>query len=281
LTLGANSTFSGITIAGAGTFSVGSYGLQLTDWITFSAAQLSGSGTIWLQLGGGPTYGIVINANTTCTIGSLTGAGTVSINSGYTLTLGANLFIGGVSGITFGGSGTLSIGSYTITINAVSGFYTSTITGTGTIYLNQNLYIYLGTVTISGITISGAGNTTIYQSGTTTQGGALTISVTTVSVGGTWANAGYGITIPSGSGVTWNVSGSITTASTPGTLTVNGTCYWYGNGITAQTSNTVPTFTLSLAGTGIFVGSPTGTTGTATTSISLSSTAISVNAGDG
>ena len=97
---------------------------------------------------------------------------------------------------------------------------------------------------------------------------------------GTWANAGYGITVPSGATVSWNVTGSITTATTAGTLTVNGTCYWIGSVITASTSNAQATFTLSLAGTGIFIGAPAGK-GTATATISLSSTAIAANYDDG
>jgi hypothetical protein len=108
----------------------------------------------------------------------------------------------------------------------------------------------------------------------------MTISISSISVAGTWANAGYEITIPSGTTVSWNVSGSITTATTPGTLTVSGTCYWIGSGITPSTSNAQATFTLSLAGSGIFIGAPAGK-GTATTAISFSSTSINANANDG
>jgi len=114
---------------------------------------------------------------------------------------------------------------------------------------------------------------TINSGYTLTQSGNVSISIPTVNVNGTWANAGYGITIPSGSTVQWFVPGSVTTASTPGTLTVDGTCYWNRNGITVSTSNAQASFVLSLAGTGIFIGGPA-YQGTATQTITLSSTSI-------
>jgi len=119
--------------------------------------------------------------------------------------------------------------------------------------------------------IYGPGTLSINSGITLTQGGAITVGVQTVNVAGTWANAGYGITIPSGSTVTWNVSGSVTTTSTPGTMTVNGTVYWYGNNI----------FLFTMAGTGIYLGATSSSAGTATNTISLSSTAVSPNSGDG
>jgi hypothetical protein len=80
----------------------------------------------------------------------------------------------------------------------------------------------------------------------------MTISISKITVAGTWANAGYGITIPSGATVSWTTTGSLTTASTPGTLTINGTLYYYGITMTSGSSDPgVPSFTLTLAGTGI------------------------------
>jgi hypothetical protein len=185
-------------------------------------------------------------------IQNILGDGTLYINSGYTLTIGANTTF---SVATVSGAGTLSVASgYTLTIGA--------------------------NTTFSVATVSGAGTLSVASGCTLTQRAAMTISVSSISVAGTWANAGYGITIPSGATVSWNVSGSITTASTAGTLTVNGTCYWIGSGITASTSNAQATFTLSLAGTGIFIGAPAGK-GTATTVISFSATRINANTSDG
>jgi hypothetical protein len=170
-------------------------------------------------------------------------SGNLVINSGYTLTVASNITLGFTS---VSGSGTLSISSgYTLTIGANSTFSVATVSGAGTLSIS------------SGYTL--------------TQGGAITISVSTVNVAGTWANAGYGITIPSGSTVTWNVTGSVTTASTPGTMTVNGICYWFGNNI----------FLFTMAGTGIYLGAVSSSAGTATNTITLSSTSINKDSGDG
>ncbi len=148
-----------------------------------------------------------------------------------------------------------------------------TITINGTLTPNMNLSLNYP------FTINGSGALTI-SGHALTQGSSITISVSTINVAGAWSNAGYGITIPSGATVSWNVTGSIVTASTPGTLTVNGTCYWIGSGITASTSNAQASFTLSLAGSGIFIGAPAGQ-GTATATVSLSSTAIAASSSDG
>jgi len=234
LTIGANTTFSISTVSGAGTLSISS-GYTLTfSGSNLLPSTLTVSGTL------------ALSGNYTLATNITNGTGNLVINSGYTLTVASNLTLGFTS---IGGSGTLSISSgYTLTIGA--------------------------NTTFSGITVSGAGTLSISSGYTLTQSGAITISVPTVNVAGTWANAGYGITIPSGSSVAWNITGSLTTGTTAGTLTVNGTCYYYGAGITAQTSDAVPTFTLTLAGSGIFMGCPTATKGTATTSVSYSSTTI-------
>ncbi|PMP97462.1 MAG: hypothetical protein C0167_00950 [Nitrososphaera sp.] len=178
------------------------------------------------------------------TIGSISISGTLTFNFNFTLSTAFN----------FSGSGTLAVNSgYTLTIGVNVTFSVSTVSGSGTLSIS------------SGYTL--------------TQGAAVTISISTITVAGTWANAGYGITIPSGATVSWNVSGSITTASTAGTLTVNGTCYWIGAGVSGSNSATTQnqmSFVLSLVGSGIFIGAPAGK-GTATNTISLSSTSIAAN----
>jgi hypothetical protein len=98
-----------------------------------------------------------------------------------------------------------------------------------------------------------------------------------VNIQGTWANNGYEIIIPSGNTAIFNNSGTITTGSPAGTLSVNGTVYWYGNNIGVATSDAQATFPLTFSGTGIFIGSPAGQ-GTATTSLSMTTeTNITVN----
>jgi hypothetical protein len=183
------------------------------------------------------------------------GPGTCQINSGYTLTVSSNY---GLGFTTLTGSGTLSINSG-ITLNtALSNHY------------------------VSGITIAGAGVFQVASGTTLNQTGSITLTIANIQINGTWANAGYGITIPSGYTVNVSSSGTVTTASTPGTLTVNGKCYWIGTGVTNinSTTDSAMSFVLNFSGSGIFVGSAKGQ-GTSTVAISLSSTAIAPSNPDG
>ena len=288
-TINGNTAMSLPNVTGTGSVSIAS-----GNTLTFSGSNLLPS---TLTVNG--TLALANNYILITNITNPTGTGTVSIGSGYTLTVSSNVTVS----ISIGGSGTLSVASgYTMTFSgtfltpstltvsgtlALSGNYTipnslTVPTGAGTLSIGSTYTLTVGTnITLSLSTVSGAGALSISSGYTLTQGASITLSVPTVNIAGTWVNAGYGITVPAGSTVTWNVTGSITTASTAGTLTVNGTVFWYGNGITAQTSNAVPTFILTLAGTGIFLGSPTATTGTATNAISLSSTAIGVGSAFG
>jgi hypothetical protein len=206
-------------------------------------------------------------------------AGTLQINSGYTLTVSSNLTLA-YSTIT--GAGTLSIASgYTLTVNSNATFSVSTVSGAGTLSIASGYTLTVGgNATFKVSTVSGAGTLSIASGYTLTQGAAVTLSISTISVVGTWANGGYGITVPSGATVSWNVSGSITTGSAAGTLTVNGKCYWIGKGIGVVSTDAQASFTLSLAGSGIFIGAQIGK-GSGTHSISLSSTSISAGNNDG
>jgi hypothetical protein len=235
------------TVSGTGTLSISSgYELEIYGNITFSVSTVTGQGIIIVMT----NYTLTIQGNVTISVSQLQGYGTLSIPSGNVLILTGGISLG-VSTIT--GSGSISINGQTLTINANTTFSVGTVMGSGPLSIS------------SGYTLTQAGN--------------ITISVPNVNVYGTWANAGYNITIPSSSTVVWNTKGSLTTASTPGTLTVNGTCYYYGTGITLQNSNAVPTFPLNLAGTGIFIATPA--SGGVCKSFSLSSTVINANAGDG
>ena len=136
-------------------------------------------------------------------------------------------------------------------------------------------------ITLYYTSISGAGTFTVASGYKLTQGSAITLGVSTVNIAGTWANAGYGITIPSGSTVTWNLTGSFTTASTAGTLTVNGTLYWLqSNLLPSGASSTFPSFPLKLAGSGIMIAGYNFKSNASNT-ISLSSTAIAAGSTDG
>jgi len=265
---------SSLTVpTGAGTLSIGStYTLTVGTNMTLLPG-FSNSGTLSVN------SGVTLTLNNSYSSGVLAGSGTISIGSTYTLTINAS----STNSLSFAGAGTLSIASgITLTAGGNVTYSVPTVSGTGTLTIASGYTLTVGANSVFSIsTVSGYGFLSISSGYTLTQGGNITVSVSRVIVSGTWANAGYGITIPSGSNVLWLIYGSFTTASTAGTLTVNGTCSYYGAGITAETSNAVPTFVLTLAGTGIFMGCPTSTQGTATTSIALSSTVIDVNAGFG
>jgi uncharacterized Zn-binding protein involved in type VI secretion len=286
LIIRSNTHFYNVTISGSGTLSVASGYTLLIESSNISISNLANgivinsmSSTIQgislpdatytvydtQTITADPAKNIFIPSGQTVTVGaSFTtssndvhwlGTGTLEIVLGYTLTIGSNVSF---RGLTVSGAGTLEVASgYTLSIPSNTTFSISTITGLGTLKV----------------------------SGTLTQGSDITISISNISVfgtitfKGTWANAGYGITIPSGATVTWNVSGSITTSSTPGTLTVNGTCYWIG-GIPYPSGDSQISFPLRFAGTGIFIGAPAGQ-GSGSSSITFSSTSIDAGSNDG
>lgn len=220
---------------------------------------------------------IVINS---ITLSSNVGFSTIYIEVGQTLTIPSGVTV--IVDSQIAGSGQLVINGQLIIAGSVSITGSISISGSGNInILSSSTLSINNNVQISGVSIVGAGTLTVASGYTLTQTGAISISVSNVQVAGTWANAGYGITIPSGATVTWTTTGSITTTSPAGTLTVNGILYYYGAGLTAQSSNAVPTFVLSLSGSGLFIASPTSTKGNATNTITLSATAIAPNSAYG
>jgi hypothetical protein len=213
---------------------------------------------------------IIVTNNATLTIyGAVTFHGNVIIENGATL-LSSNPNASSSSPATntysflgnFYLNGTYQIAAYntdnianSITINTITsaGGASPTISGSGTLNVPSGVTLTVGVnITVSVSAISGSGTLSIPSGVTLTQGGAMMISIANISVAGTWANAGYGITIPSGATVSWKTTGSLTTASTPGTLTINGTLYYYGISLTYGSSDPgLPSFLLTLAGTGI------------------------------
>jgi len=304
------------TVNGSGTYQVQQNGVcTINGNIAMSLANVTGTGSVSVASGYTLTFSgsnllpttltvsgtLALSGNYTLVTNIPNVKGSLVINSGYTLTVASNITLGFTS---VGGSGTLSVSSgYTLTISANSTFSISTVSGAGTLSVSSGYTLYVsttfnianvtgaGTISTTGSTYIGANSTwsiatiagqfgmEVNSGVTVNQGAAMTWSIVFLGIYGTWNNNGYGITLTD-SNMNIIVAGSFTTASTPGTLTVNGTAYWRGN-ITPQTSNAVPTFIMPITGTGILIVSPTGTRGTATTSISLSSTAIAANAGDG
>jgi len=282
-----NPTGTGSVLIGSG------YTLTVSSNTTVSIS-IGGSGT--LSVASGST--LTVGGNATYSVANVSGAGTLVIGSGYTLTFsGSNLLP-----TTLIVSGTLALsGNYTLVTNipnvagslVINYGYTLTVasnitlaytsvSGAGTLSVSSGYTLTIGTnTTFSGITVAGAGTLSISSGYTLTQGASITLAISTINIAGTWANAGYGITIPSGSTVTWNLTGSFTTASTAGTLTVNGTLYWLqANLLPTGASSTFPSFPLTLAGTGIMIAGYNFLSNAKTT-ISFSSTSINAGATDG
>ncbi len=172
----------------------------------------------------------------------------VTVSNGV-MTINANINISAINSSLFSGITTLTVNNpYILTVDESFGL-PSTLT-----------------------TISGGGSISIDSTYTLGLNANLTnLSITSITGAGTFAVGTYNITIPSGYTV------SITSLlSGTGTLTVNGTCYYIGSGITTSTGDGQATFILALAGTGIFIGSPTGKGG-GTNTITFSASAISAN----
>jgi len=259
---------------------------------------LAGPGTITIN----SDVTLTINQNISCTVSTISGTGTLQINSGYTFTFSGNnlipsgLIANGILALsgnyTLGanitnGSGNLVINSgYTLTVSSSLTLGFTSVGGSGTLSISSGYTLIIGiNTTFSGITVSGSGVLYVSESETLTQGGDIMLSISQVTLVGTWANAGYNITIPFGTSQIWDGGGSITTGTTAGTLTVYGTVYWFCGGMTTQTTNTVPTFPLNITGGGIFIATPIQpnypSAGSATNTITLSNTAINANSNDG
>jgi len=239
-----------------GTYSIAQYNVDnINTSITIS--------TVTSASGSNPTISIsgtlLINQNITLSV-PISGSGTLSIPSGYTATIGASVTCS-VSSISVSG---------TFTISANATISSSNVSISGTLTINSN-------ATISSSNVSGSGTLSISSGYTLTQSGTMTLSVSTVTISGTWSQSanitittnisvsgawaanGYGITIPSGTTISWKTTGSL---SGGGTLTINGMLYYYGISLSYSTSEiSVPSFPLSLAGSGIGLFTGTGSHG--------------------
>jgi len=97
------------SVSGSGTLEINGIA-SIEANITLSVASVTGAGTLSIASG----YTLTIGGNVALSVASVTGAGTLSIASGYTLTLETNLTL---TSLTITGAGTLSIASgYTLTI---------------------------------------------------------------------------------------------------------------------------------------------------------------------
>jgi len=224
-------------------------------------------------------YDLVVSGGS-LTLTSSAGFNSIYIDSGVTLTIPSGVTV--IVETLISGFGDLVVDGTLIVFGNVSINGSISISGSGTInILVGNTLSINGNVEISSVFITGLGILSVPSGYTLTQTGNISLAIQTIEVAGTWVNAGYGITIPHGAAVTWITTGSITTTSPAGTITVNGVLFYHGNGLTPQTSNALPTFILNITGTGLFMGSPSTSAGTATAKITFSSTSIAPNSEDG
>jgi len=227
------------------------------------------------------TYGHNLAVLSDMTLNSNTGFNMIYIYSNNILTIppGVTVIVDG----SITGAGTISLDGTLVVLGNVSVPGNINIIGSGTLHITSSSVLTVNSeIIVSGISIIGGGTLTIssnaalIQIGNIILGGALNINVS-----GTWNNAGYRITTTQGSSITWTTTGTLNTSSTPGTLLIGGEVFYYGNGLTTKSSNTVPTFILSLTGSGLFIASPSPTVGNATNAITLSSTSVAPNSADG
>ncbi|NDD49754.1 MAG: filamentous hemagglutinin, partial [Alphaproteobacteria bacterium] len=181
-------TNRGVTLTGNGTINVANTKTVTYDGVITGVGQFTKDGNGILDLGGTNTYtgatnindgelnvtgalaatavtvasGATYDADTTDTIGSISGAGSIEINTGTTLTVGGNdtdtTFSGVISGdgnLTKEGSGTLTLSGTntntgTLTVNEGGLTLDQAATNTGTVlHDDSNLTLNAGAITVS------------------------------------------------------------------------------------------------------------------------------------
>ncbi len=241
----------GLTKTGAGT-------LTLTNTNTYTGATLVSAGTLTASGGSAISDSSAVTVTGTLvlsnaeTIGSLAGAGTVTLGSN-TLTVGADTTsttfsgaINGTGGLTKTGSGTLTLsgtngftGALTVSAGgvtvrngaAIADSVAATVTGTLTVYNNETIgsLAGAGTVTVMNggtLTVGGDNSSTTFSGViggagalTKTGSGTFTLSNTDTYTGATTVNGG--ILLVTGS----TASGSAVTVASGGTLGGSGTIH--------------------------------------------------------
>lgn len=250
-------TGNGITKTGSGTFTL-SGSNTYTGSTTVSAGTLGLSGGAAISDVSAVTVssGATVSLNASETLGSLAGAGNVSLN-GFTLSSGGNNTSTTFSGALGGSGGFTKTGSGTLTLSGSnSGTFTGdiTISGGGTLSVASDDNLGSGTLSINNSTFGITGATTIdnsialTNSATISNTAAATIS-NAISGSGSLSKAGSGVLSLSG---TSNYGGSTTvlasTLSVPGAL--NGTsAVSVSSGATLTGSGSVTNLIVSSGGT--------------------------------
>ena len=264
VTLGANTltvneaaatTYSGVISGTGGLVKQGAATLTLSGANTYTGATTINAGTVALgaanriadtsavTVASGATFNL---ANFAETVGSLAGAGNVTLGSA-TLTAGANNTSTTFSGVASGTGGLTKAGTGTLTLSGANTYSGTTTINAGTLVAANNTA--LGTV--AGGTTVANGATLALQGGITVGAEALNISGTGVSGDGALRNLGGNNTL----GGTVTLAGDAEIQSDAGILTLNA-----ANSVTGATRG----LTIDGAGNTTINGTITTTSGTLT-----------------
>jgi filamentous hemagglutinin family protein len=255
--LTANLTMSGASAATTGALTVyGGGTLTLTGANQYTGATTVGLGTSvgTLSVNGAAiadTSAVTVDSGSTFnltgseTIGSLAGAGNVTLNAN-TLTAGGDNTSTSYSGVASGTGGLIKAGTGTLTLSGVNTYTGATTINAGTVSVNGTALADTSAVAVaSGATFDLTGNETI---GSLAGAGNVTLNANTLTAGGDNTSTTY-------SGVA-SGTGGLTKAGS-GTFTVSGASTYSG-------LTTVSAGTLKLGAAGGATNTPLGTTGAGT-----------------
>jgi gliding motility-associated-like protein len=245
---------NGITKTGSGTFTLsGSNAYTGSTTVNAGTLALSGAAAIHDTSAVTVSNGATLSLNASETVGSLAGAGNVSLN-GFTLSSGGNNTSTTFSGVLNGSGGFTKTGSGTLTLSGTnSSSFTggTTVSGGGTLSVASDDNLGAGTLSIDNSVLSITGATTIDNSIALTNSATINNTAAATLSGafsgsGSLSKAGNGQLSLTG---TSNYGGSTTVSA--GALAVNGAL----NGTSAVSVSSGATLTGSGSVTNLNVNS--------------------------